>query len=294
MPAPDKPEPAIRLALATLALSATAAFILACRLVPTTTNTPASPNDHSILHQLLGESRVLIGRSLIRKADAYFHKGVETAGPAAFNDPFRKLAKIVTPDTVAHLEGNDIWEMLPWLKFVTQLDPNNIEAFRITIYWLFRTNRDPAAYQLIREARRLNPLDYRFFQEEARYWLRNRNEPAAGNALDAAINLWPRPLSDNSEDARFDLAWLLAFRAALYEKQGDLSQARPLVQREVDLFPNHAEHRKHLDALNAGQANPQQIARILDYMFKGPAPACNHEQDEHDHEQDADHNHAQH
>jgi hypothetical protein len=91
----------------------------------------------SVAERWLGASRVAIGNSFFEEADNYFHKGVGHVQKKAFsNDLFQMLKAEIEPSVHVHPEGVEVSEIMPWLRFTTEMDPNNVDAYLTTAYWL--------------------------------------------------------------------------------------------------------------------------------------------------------------
>ena len=100
--------------------------------------------DTSVAERLLGASRVAFGNSFFEEADNYFHKGVGHVHQKAFsNDLFQMLKAEIEPSVHVHPEGVEVSEIMPWLRFTTEMDPNNVDAYLTTAYWLEDSIRRP-------------------------------------------------------------------------------------------------------------------------------------------------------
>ena len=91
----------------------------------------------SLAAMVLGDARKAIGEQFYLTADQYFHRGVPHSRERAFDRGlFIWLQNAAAPKAHAHLEGDSIKEMLPWLSMTLRMDPENVEAFRVTAFWL--------------------------------------------------------------------------------------------------------------------------------------------------------------
>ena len=173
-------------------------FGLAADLQPQFTALRSSRADGDVFKILLGDSRKLFANSFYVKADAYYHSGfyptifdnneafktahmAEDTGAVSsknhgeeesFMGPPRDwiddFSRHFFPDRHTHLDeggpnddlsGSDqVREILPWLKLSTDLDPQNVQNYTVTAYWLReRMHRTPEAYEVLLEGLHENP-----------------------------------------------------------------------------------------------------------------------------------------
>ena len=82
---------------------------------------------------------------------------------------FRRWKAEIEPSIHVHPEGVEVSEIMPWLRVTTEMDPNNVEAYLTTAYWLEESIRRPdVAEAVLREAQWNNPKDYRVINERAK------------------------------------------------------------------------------------------------------------------------------
>jgi len=225
---------ATRVVLAVLALWVLA-FVLASRLTrPELTNTTSA----TLATRLLGSSRTAIGEQLYLEADTYFHGGVKHSSATAFSDPFQRLAAVLNPSSEDHCEGAEINEIMPWLRFATEVDPHNIEAYLVAAYWLIRgPDRPDLAEQVLREGQKQNPRAYRIYDDWSKLALHECDAAKAARLVDSALRNWPGLLSVNSQQARLDLLSMLKMRGMLYAYHGDTADALTRFQQANTLAP---------------------------------------------------------
>ena len=165
-----------------------AAFCLACLIA-----TPDDSMNHdvgSLLDRVLGSTRVQFGNEFYLKADQYFHKGVDHTEETGFTDPFQRLYEAMTPQGHVHAEGIDVNEIMPWLRFATDMDSHNVDAYLVAAYWIARGGHPELAEDIYREAKRNNPGDYRVFLDWARCEMRQGAFTESGGATGSWIAVY--------------------------------------------------------------------------------------------------------
>lgn len=189
-----------------------AAFSLACALV----EPESGPTDGGWVERLLGSTRVALGGQCYEQADRYFHRGVGHTTTKAFDDPFQRVARRITPEEHQHTAGFEVGEIMPWLRWTTRMDPHNVEAYLVAAYWAAGPlGQQDAAERIYREALRVNPGDYRVVYDWARWALRHGDRDRAARLLDSALRCWPAPVGAADRQAQLDRQGMLEFRAAL-------------------------------------------------------------------------------
>ena len=85
-------------------------------------------------------------------------------------------------------------EILPWLRFSAELDPQRIETYVVSAYWLRTSmNKVDAAAEFLREGLRANPGNPELLFELGRIYFENRKDLArARNVWEMAQANWPR------------------------------------------------------------------------------------------------------
>lgn len=248
----------------------------------------------SVLGSLLGQSRHALSAQLYETADQYFHKGVPHSKERAFEDGFfLTICKEVSPEDHAHLHGDEVSEMLPWLWMALRMDPSNVETYRVAAFWLASDLKHPElAYDVLLEAQRNNPGNYQVKLDMARLFLRDGRIDDAGRAFTAAINFWPGKL--NREDpeavneAIFDKAEILLYRALLHEVKGETESEIELLKEVARIFPDRTEIRERISDLQNGERPVVLATKVLNQMLDKQRDEV-HECDEDVHHQENDH-----
>jgi tetratricopeptide (TPR) repeat protein len=174
----------------------------------------------STLGTLLGDGRQMVADYFYVQADVYFHSGYypsvfdqarrqeesdsdvshpeEGAGqeekgfmgePLDWIDRFSRHFK---PDRHTHLQGENVQEMLPWMKLSAELDPQRIQTYLVTTYWLrARLHKSAEAEDFIRDGLRANPHSPDLLFTLGQIYLEDRKDyPHAKNLFLAALRCW--------------------------------------------------------------------------------------------------------
>jgi tetratricopeptide (TPR) repeat protein len=252
-------------------------------------------SDSSVAERLLGASRVAFGNRFFDEADNYFHKGVGHVQEKAFsNSCFQTLGAAIEPSIHVHPEGVDVSEIMPWLRFTTKMDPNNIDAYLTTAYWLEGSIRRPdVAEAVLREAQLNNPNDYRVINARAKMLFGTGDDAKAAMLLDTAIKLWPSNQDPKDEQAQLDLAQMLSYRAFLCELKSDRAGALDLFKRAHAVMPNNKSLEQRIGALERGEDFSRKDRQVWETLF-ARRHVCVREDAEHPHDEDHedDHDHG--
>ena len=218
-------------------------FGLAADLQPQFRAWRGSRTRGDIFQVLLGDSRRMFANEFYVKADAYYHSGfyptifdnneafktahmAEDTGAvkssnhgeeASFMGPPRDwidaFGRHFFPDRHTHLDeggpdddlssSDQVREILPWLKLSTDLDPQNVQNYTVTAYWLReRMHKTAEANQVLLEGLRENPGSCDILFELGRLYEESYHDTnRAQNVWQAAAQNW-RP-NKGEDDAKF-------------------------------------------------------------------------------------------
>lgn len=124
-------------------------------------------------------------------------------------------------------EGSEVREILPWLRLSADLDPNRVETYTVTAYWLReRMGKVAEAEKFLRDGLRENPGSYEILYELGRVYSENKNDPArARNLWEAALRQWQRQEAAQAEPDKYLFNQIAAHLAMLEQKEGNYRQA---------------------------------------------------------------------
>jgi tetratricopeptide (TPR) repeat protein len=189
---------------------------------------------------LLGDSSRVFANSFFVKADEYYHSGFyptifdnnaafktahvaedtgavnsknqgeETGFMGAPRDWLDAFGRHFIPNRHTHLDeggaaddlsGSDqVREILPWLKLSTNLDPQNVQNYTVTAYWLRqRLHKTAEANEVLLEGLRNNPGNCDILFELGRLYAESDHDTnRAENVWIAAAKNW-RPIAGEGE-----------------------------------------------------------------------------------------------
>jgi hypothetical protein len=206
-------------------------FGLAADLQPQYVVMPASRSDGDIFKITLGDARRLFANQAFVEADAYYHSGfyptifdnnaafktehiAEDTGAVhsknsgdeeTFMGDSRNwidaFGRHFFPARHTHLDeggptgdlstSDNIREILPWLKLSTELDPQNVENYTVSAYWLRqRMNKPLEANRVLLEGLQNNPGNPQILYELGRLYLESDHD------TNRAVNVWSAAAKD--------------------------------------------------------------------------------------------------
>jgi hypothetical protein len=224
-----------------------------------------------IFNVVLGDSRKLFANSFYVKADEYYHSGYypsmfddntafQTTHMAAdtgavnsknqgdehgFLGPTRNwidaFGRQFIPNRHTHLDeggarddlgGTDeVREILPWLKLASDLDPDNVQTYTVTAFWLReRMNNTAEAEAVLHEGLRNCPGSYDILFELGRlYYESYHDRDRARNVWEEAARQWkkdyPHLTPEEQKDNTFIMEQICTHLAKLEEDAGNLPKA---------------------------------------------------------------------
>ncbi len=227
--------------------------------------------DGDIFNVVLGDSRRLFANSFYVKADEYYHSGYypsmfddntafQTAHMAAdtgavntknhgdehgFLGPPRNwidaFGRNFFPDRHTHLDeggadddlggSKEVREILPWLKLSADLDPDNVQTYTVTAFWLWqRMNNAQEADAVLHEGLRNCPGSSEILFELGRLYLESyHDKDRARNVWEEAARQWgknyPKLGPEEQKDAQLVGEQITTHLAKMDEEAGDLPKA---------------------------------------------------------------------
>jgi tetratricopeptide (TPR) repeat protein len=172
---------------------------------------------------LLGDSSRMFANSFFVKADEYYHSGYYPTifdNNAAFQTPHMAedtgavnsknhgeetgfmgpprdwldaFGRHFIPNRHTHLDeggptgdlstSDNIREILPWLELSAKLDPDNVQTYTVTAYWLRRMNKTKEAEKVLREGLRNNPRSSEILFELGRLYDESYHDDARARGV---------------------------------------------------------------------------------------------------------------
>jgi tetratricopeptide (TPR) repeat protein len=185
-------------------------------------------------------------RDIIEAFERHFmpsvHTHLDQGGP-------QQLAK--AGSDLGEGKGGDVREILPWLKLSAALDPNRIETYMVTAYWLRRRMGKVAeAEEFLREGLRANPRDPSLLFELGRIYQEDRHDPdRARNIWEVAVGKMDEQKTPLNDQQQFMLMQLTMHLASVEESRKNLQKAIAWLERDKTVSPNPEVVQKHIDEL---------------------------------------------
>jgi hypothetical protein len=290
-------------------------FSMAARLQPEFSGWRGSRAKGDIFAVVLGDGRKLFANEFYTKADEYYHSGYyptmfddnaafQTAHMAAdtgavntkntgdehgFLGPTRNwldaFGRHFFPNRHTHLDeggadddlsgSENVREILPWLKLSTDLDPDNVQTYIVTAYWLRQRMHNvqqadlvlheglrncPGSYDILFELGRLYFESYHdeqrarnVWEEGVRQWLRLDPQYRQGNKdADQLLAEWmakAEPLSGQQKEDRFIMEQLTTYLAHLEETAGNLPKSVTWLKAALRVSATPADIQRQIDRL---------------------------------------------
>jgi len=265
-------------------------FCLAAWLEPRhTEKVNANEPTRSVLASLLGDGRKFVADYFAVQADVYFHSGYypsifdqaraqevqdsDISHPESGEDKEEKgflgepldwidrFSRNFRPTRHTHLSGNSVGEMLPWLKLSAELDPQRVQTYIVTAYWLRQgLGKSAEAEDFIRDGLKANPHSPDLLFALGQIYLDDRKDyPRAKNILLAAKKEWhkrddPKPaVSQNGEETK-DFLLLDRILSGLVKEEEAIGNPQQALRYLEELKPDSGEPdavQKRIDELQA-------------------------------------------
>ena len=153
----------------------------------------------------------------------------ESGSPGFSRDWIDEFGRGFYPVRHTHLdqrgEKGEMRELLPWLKLAAELNPERVETFVVTAFWL-RTELGKAdeAEQFLRDGLRANPNNPEMLFELGRIYREHRHQPdRARNFWELAAREWHEREAAKPEPNIFIMAQIISQLAGLEEEQERLT-----------------------------------------------------------------------
>jgi tetratricopeptide (TPR) repeat protein len=263
------------------------AFALACRLLSMPSQ--QEKNNAGFADKILGGIRHEISGEFYEQADSVFHKGIGHAPQGTVPDWFARMRRQVAPYGHVHLHKEGILEIMPWLYFATRADSGNVNAYTVAAYWLAgEAGRPDLAEEVLNEALRNNPSDYRVYMEKGNLAMKEGKYKKAARFLDAAYARLPGtnsmdkvyPPAATRDQVQVDRAEILVYRGLLYEIQGDPENAVRCYRETVQIFPGRLNLKERMIELEKNGRSPTPPEKLAETLLFPRRYVCAEDEDE--------------
>ena len=184
---------------------------------------PQRVSGDDALSVAFGGAKEAIGQAMFRKADSYFHGGIDCDCPQhgqchhgagetppphdqAFSDPWRWINdRVRAPSVHTHLDGEKAVELIPWLWASVRANPRNAEVWTSAMYVAEKMLKDDALVRrILDEAKSKNPesAEIAFAEGKFLYKQGKGDVPAAKAAFERTKALLAGDGSESAEQLR--------------------------------------------------------------------------------------------
>jgi tetratricopeptide (TPR) repeat protein len=270
----------VRKAYLSLALLLLCCWILALQLVPRFERLGAHHSTGG-LALIFGEGRSLLANEFFAKADSYYLNGyypsifdskapTDLSNPEARRDAEKygflgpprdwidRFSRKFFPSRRTEVVGEDVREMLPWLKIASEMDPHRIELYLLGAHWLWKSlNKPDQALGFLRDGLKENPNQPELMLMMGRIYEGSLHDPErARNLWEHALKSWWTSQHGLPDPDRTLLANIAIRLASMAEKEGNLRDALVylrVVARNTPLPEQIVEEIKYLEQFEPGQ-----------------------------------------
>lgn len=165
----------------------------------------------------------------------------------------------------SHLEKSEEREVLPWLKLAIALDPQAVETYLVTSYWLRRNLRlVEDARDILREGIRNNPKSFELlFAMGLIYEQEDKNDVKARNIWLAAKKFWEEQPAEAKEASLLAYGKITANLAHLENEAGNLQLAIRYLELTKLTSPMPDAIQKQINEIKARMTGDTNTAPIL-------------------------------
>ena len=150
-----------------------------------------------------------------------------------------------------HLENGEEKEVLPWLRIAIELDPQKIDTYTSTAYWLSqKLGRAKDAEQVLREGIRNNPNNAELLFEMGSLQYGSNHDTMRARAIwTLALRRWEEQSDDAKKETPHILDKIAVNLARLEESVGNLRQAIVYYEMAMKVSPHPEELQKSIDEI---------------------------------------------
>lgn len=153
----------------------------------------------------------------------------------------------------SHLEQGEEREVLPWLRLAIELDPQAVETYAVTSFWLRKNlKRVEDAREILREGIRNNPKSFELlFAMGIIYQQDDKNDVKARNIWLAAKRFWEQQSSEAKQSSVDYYGKITASLARLENDAGNLPLAIKYFEITKLTSPNPDVIQKQIDEMKS-------------------------------------------
>jgi tetratricopeptide (TPR) repeat protein len=155
-------------------------------------------------------------------------------------------------------KSSEVGEILPWLKLSAELDPENIQTYTVTAYWLrIRMHKDKEAEQVLREGLRHNPQSYEILFELGRLYDESYHDVSrARNVWELAVRYWLKLSPEDQKENKLIFEQITTHLGQLEKNAGNLPQAINWFHAAQKVSATPGDLQKRIDEIQAKMPRP--------------------------------------
>lgn len=156
------------------------------------------------------------------------------------------------------LSGEKSREILPWLRLSAEMDPQNVQIYTLTAFWLrTQLKKTDEAEQFLREGLHANPRSHEIlFALGLLLYEDRRDSTRARNLWEVALRRWAEQESGKEEPDNSSLRDITLNLAKLEEEQGNLKRAIECLELGKKASPHPEALQKRIDELKQKLSAP--------------------------------------
>ena len=180
-------------------------------------------------------------------------------------DPLQGFIRNFRVTQHSHLEKGEEREVLPWLKLAIELDPQAIETYVVTSYWLRKNlKRVEDARDILREGIRNNPKSFELlFAMGLIYRQDDKNDDKARNIWLAAKKIWEEQPTEVKDANSFHYGRIVGNLASLENETGNLKLAIHYYELAKLTSPKPEAIQEQIDRIRAGISSTTNSTHAL-------------------------------
>ena len=161
----------------------------------------------------------------------------------------------------SHLENGEEREIIPWLKLAIELDPQAIETYAVTSFWLRKNlKRVEDARDILREGIRNNPKSFELLYAMGLiYEQDDKDDAKARNIWIGAKRFWEQQTSESKQASLDSYGKITVSLARLENEAGNLPLAIQYFELTKLTSPNPAVIQRQIDEIRSRIAGATNV-----------------------------------
>lgn len=164
----------------------------------------------------------------------------------------------------SHLENGEEREVIPWLKLAIELNPQAVETYAVTSFWLRKNlKRVEDARDILREGIRNNPKSFELlFAMGLIYEQDDKNDEKARNIWLAAKRFWEEQPAEAKEASLDSYGKITVNLAHLEKEAGNLKLAIKYYELTKLTSPQPQAIQKQIDEIQSGLTGSTDVPAV--------------------------------